>query len=66
MSDSNVQVEGKGMAIGGFILALVGLLLAGIVMGGSYIAMGSKVVAYLGSSLYRFSYYFCHGYVQIG
>src|SRR3989338_8093068 len=47
MSEENVQPQGKGMAIGGFILSLVGLLLAGAVMVGSYMAMGSKVVAYL-------------------
>jgi len=47
MSEENVQPQGKGMAIGGFILSLVGLLLAGMVMVGSYMAMGSKVVAYL-------------------
>ncbi|TNE78073.1 MAG: hypothetical protein EP333_00060 [Bacteroidetes bacterium] len=43
----NTQPQGKGMAIGGFVLALVGLLLAGLVMGGTYVAMGTKVVAYI-------------------
>lgn len=47
MSETSTQPQGKGMAIGGFILSLVGLLLAGAVMGGTYIAMGTKVVAYL-------------------
>lgn len=46
--ETNAQApEGKGMAIGGFVLALVGLLLAGAVMGGTYLAMGTKVVAYI-------------------
>jgi len=43
----NTQPQGKGMAVGGFVLALVGLLLAGIVMGGTYVAMGTKAIAYV-------------------
>ena len=49
------------MAIGGFVLALVGLLLAGIVMGGTYVAMGTKAIAYvwvvLCMTVYRVYYF---------
>ena len=47
LDTNTTQPQGKGMAIGGFVLALVGLILASLVMGGTYLATGSKVVSYI-------------------
>jgi len=43
----NTTPQGKGLAVGGFVLSLVGLIGASIVMGASYLASGSKTVSYI-------------------
>lgn len=49
MSEENVQPQGKGLAVGGFVLSLVGLIFTSIIMGIVMVNMatgGGKGLAY--------------------